>query len=150
MMSKPEKNIPETKPHTDEDLDSFFLETNDELLNESFKLGFFPRQRSPLASSMSRGGSVHEALKRMKQMNQQLLSEYSNALADADEHITTQHRVLFGRHYFVLKRNEEMITNMMNVFGRPAPVQTPINVRKPAINENQSVELLPGVSFAYR
>lgn len=35
MMSKPEKNIPETKPHTDEDLGSHFLETNDELLNES-------------------------------------------------------------------------------------------------------------------
>lgn len=35
MMSKPEKNIPEIKPHTDEELDSLFLETNDELLNGS-------------------------------------------------------------------------------------------------------------------
>ena len=35
MMSKPEKNIPETKPHVDEDLDSLFLASDDELLNGS-------------------------------------------------------------------------------------------------------------------
>ncbi|WP_223673816.1 FecR family protein [Proteus terrae] len=35
MMSKPEKNIPETKPHTDEGADHLFLENDDELLNDS-------------------------------------------------------------------------------------------------------------------
>ncbi|EEG84795.1 hypothetical protein PROPEN_03158 [Proteus penneri ATCC 35198] len=35
MMSKPEKNIPETKPHTDEGADLLFLETDDELLSGS-------------------------------------------------------------------------------------------------------------------
>ncbi|QHD96328.1 DUF4880 domain-containing protein [Proteus terrae subsp. cibarius] len=34
-MSKPEKNIPETKPHTDEGADHLFLENDDELLNDS-------------------------------------------------------------------------------------------------------------------
>lgn len=35
MMSKPEKNLPENKPHTDEDSDSLYLENDDELLTGS-------------------------------------------------------------------------------------------------------------------
>lgn len=35
MMSKPEKNIPETKPHTNEETAPLFLGADDELLNDS-------------------------------------------------------------------------------------------------------------------
>ena len=57
MMSKPEKNIPETKPHTDEGADPLFLETDDELLNDTIDEQaalWFTRQHSQRMTSKQR------------------------------------------------------------------------------------------------
>ncbi len=45
-----------------------------------------------------------------------VIGRYEAALNNKDENITTQHHALFHKHYYLIKSDQDKITNLLNIF----------------------------------